>query len=101
VKRAVIEQQEREAVRSGGGEVIEEEWKALGVEQRQSEKEAGSGQGLHCAVQREALTAIGAGQQGLDAAGRDTATHDGQQTAATFVLGPEAPPGRAVLLDAV
>lgn len=88
-------------MRIGGGEVSEEEWKALSVEQRQFEKEACSGQGLDRAVQGEARNAIGAGQQGLNAAGRDTATPDGQQTAATFVLGPEASLGIAVLLDAV
>jgi len=85
----------------GSGEMIKEELKALSIEQGQFEKETFPRPRVHRAVQIETLKAIGAGQQGLNAAGRDTATPDGQQTAATFVLGPEASLGIAVLLDAV
>jgi hypothetical protein len=40
VKSPVIEQEEREAGRIGGGEVVEEELKALGIESGQFQKEA-------------------------------------------------------------
>jgi len=59
VKGAVIQEQEMEALEIGGGKVVQEELKALGVEQRQLEKEALAGQGFYGPVQVEALKTVG------------------------------------------
>jgi hypothetical protein len=97
VRGAVIEEQEMEALGIGDGKVVKEELKALGIEQRQLEKEALAGQRFHGSVQVEALKTIGRGQQRLHPAGRDPATRDGEQATTGFVLGPEAPLRVAVL----
>ncbi len=80
-----------EGSRIGGGKVIEEELKALRIKEGQFQKEALAAQRLHRPVQVETLEAVGGGQERLDASGGDTATHDGQEATATFVLGPHAP----------
>jgi hypothetical protein len=58
VKRALIEQQEREAGRIRSGEMIAEELKALGIEGRQSQKEARAGEWVDGAVEGETLEVI-------------------------------------------
>jgi len=46
-KGAVIQEQEMEALGIGGGKVVQEELKALGIEQRRLKKEALAGQRFH------------------------------------------------------
>jgi hypothetical protein len=68
--------------------MIEEELKALSIEGRQFEKEALPGQGFDGPVQVKALEAVRRGQEGLDTAGGDAATYNGQQPTPTFILCP-------------
>jgi hypothetical protein len=89
-----------EAGRIRAGKVIEEELKALSIQERQFQKEALSRQWFDRPVQVETLEAVGRGDERLDPAGRDTAAYDGQQAAATFVLRPQPPLPIAVLLGA-
>src|SRR5215213_3213229 len=86
-----------EALRVGGGKVVQEELKALGIEQQQLEKEALAGQRFHGPVQGEALETVGRRQERWHPAGCDPAAHDGEQATAGFVLGPQAPLRVAVL----
>ncbi len=89
VKGTIVEQEEVEGVGIGGGEVLEEELEALGIECRQLKEEAVSALRFDYAIQIEALKAIGRGQQGLDATGRDAMPQDGQEATTAFVLGPQ------------
>ena len=79
--------------------VVKEELKALGIEQRQLEKEARAGQRFHDPVEVETLEAVGRGQERVHPAGGDPAAHEGEQATARFVLGPEPPLRVAVLLS--
>lgn len=89
MKGAIVEQEEVEGVRIGGGEVVEEELKALGIKGRQLEEEVVAGEGFDYAIQIEALKTIGRGQQGLEATGRDAMAQDGQEPTTAFVLCPQ------------
>jgi hypothetical protein len=83
----------------GGGKVIEEDLKALGIEQRQLEKEALAGQRFHDPIEIEILKTVGRGQERVHPTGGDAAAHEGEQATARFVLGPEAPLRVALLLS--
>jgi hypothetical protein len=98
VKCAIIEQKKMEAEGIGGGKMVEEELKALSIEGGQFEKETLPGQGFNRPIQVETLEAIGGWEKRLEAPGRNAAALDGQQSTATFVLHPQAPPRIAVLL---
>jgi hypothetical protein len=91
VKGASVEQQQVELGGTGRREVVEEEVKALGVEQGQFQKEALAGLRLHGSVQVETLEAVGRGQQGLDPARGEPAAHEGEEPTATFLLCPHPP----------
>jgi hypothetical protein len=58
VKGPVVQQEQMEASGSQSGEVIEEELKALSIQERQFQKEALSRQWFDCPVQVETLEAI-------------------------------------------
>jgi hypothetical protein len=98
VKRPIIEQEELEAGRLGGGKMIEEQWKALGIEGGQFQKEALPRERLDRAVQVEALEMIGRERERLDATGGDPAARDRQEPTAPFVLHPQPPLPVALLL---
>jgi hypothetical protein len=85
------EQEEREARRICGGKMVEEELKALGSEPWQFQKEALARERLDGPVQVETLEARRCREKRGDAAGRDPAAQDRQETTATFVLDPQAP----------
>lgn len=89
-----------EASGISSGKVIEEELKALSVEQRQFEEEALPRQRFDRPVQIETLEAVSRRQEGVNPAGGDAAPHDGQQAATTFVMGPQVPLPIALLLGA-
>jgi hypothetical protein len=90
-KGPVVKQEEGEAGGVSGGEVREEELKALGIEERQFQKEALARQGVDGPVEGETREAVGCRDERLDPTGGDAAAQDGQQAAAAFVLGPQAP----------
>jgi hypothetical protein len=98
VERPIIEQEEREAGRVGGGKMIEEQLKALRIEGGQFQKEALPRERLDRAVQVEALEMIGRRQERVDTTGGDPAAQDGQEPTATFVLHPQPPLPIALLL---
>jgi hypothetical protein len=98
VKGPIIEQQQVEAGGISGGELIEEELKALRIEERQFEKEALPGPRFHRPVQVETLEAVGRGQERLHAASGDAAAHDRQEPTAAFILSPDPPLPIAALL---
>jgi hypothetical protein len=77
MKRAIIEQQQVEADGIGRGEMLEEELKALGIEERQFQKEPLASHWLHCPVQIHALKAIRSRDDGLDPTGGNPMPHDG------------------------
>ncbi len=87
----IVEQEEVEAGRVNGGAVIEEELKALGIEERQFQKETFARQWFDGSVEVETLETVGCRDERLDPPGGDAAAQDGQQAAAAFVLGPQAP----------
>jgi hypothetical protein len=98
VEGPIVEQQQMETGGVGSSKMIEEELKALSIEEGEFQKEALSGQWFDRAVEVETLEAIGGREERLHAAGRDAAAHDGQEAAATFILRPHAPVVIAVLL---
>jgi len=78
VKGAVVEQQQKEAARIGGSKVIEEELKALGIEQQQFQKEALPRQRFDRSLEIETLEARRRREEWLNPTGDDVAAHDGQ-----------------------
>ena len=91
VKGAIVEQQQVKLGGMGRREVVEEELKALGVEQGQLRKEALAGLRLHSPVEVRTLEAVGRRQQGLNSASGDAAAYDGEKATATFILRPHPP----------
>lgn len=98
MKGAIVEQEQMEGGRISRSEVSKEELKALGIKDGQFQKEALPRQRFHCAVQVETLEAVGRREEGVDAAGRDAAADDGQESATTLILSPHAPLLIAALL---
>ena len=101
VKGAVIEEHQMEAGRIGRGKVLQEELKALGIEDGQFQKEPLAGDGFHGPIQIQTLKAIGSGDNRLAPPRSDALAHDGQQPAATLILHPHAPAGVALLLGSL
>ena len=83
-----------------GSKVIEEELKALGIEEGQFQKEALSRQRLDGPIHIEAFEAIRRREEWLNPTGSDAAAHNREQAAATLILGPQAPLPIAVVLGA-
>ena len=84
-----------------GGEMVEKELKAFGIEGGELQKEVRPGSGFHRAIQIQALKAIGGGHQGLGATRGNPMPHDGQEPAAAFILGPHATAKVAPLVSSV
>ena len=99
MKRPIVQQEEREASRIGGGKRVEEERKALRIQGWHCQKEALAGEWFDRAVQIEALEVIRRGQKWLDPTSSDATAHDRQQATAAFVLHPQPPLRIALLLS--
>ena len=99
VKSAVVEQAEVKAGRIKGGEMVEKELKGFRIECRQLQKETRPAERFHRALQIQTLKAIGGGQHRLDAASGNPMPHDGQESAAAFILRPHATARVALLVD--
>ena len=90
VKSAIVKQEQMKISGRGSSEMLEEELKALSIEEGQFEKETFPRLRFHCPVQIHTLKAIGGGEHGLDAAGGDPVAHDRQKPATAFILRPHA-----------
>lgn len=99
VKGPVIEEHEMEAGGVSGREVIEEELKALRIEEGQFQKETLAGERFHRAIQVQTLKAIGSGDDGLHSPRRDAMAEDGQQPTTAFILDPDATATVSLLLS--
>ena len=85
VKGPIIEDEEMEVVRRGGGHLLQEELEE-GVERGQLQKEALTRRRFHGSIQIETLDPRGGRDHGLQAPSGDPATQDRQQATPTFVL---------------
>ena len=91
MKRPIVQQEEMEASRIGGGKMVEEELKALRIQSWHFQKEALAGEWFDRPVQREKLEVIRSGQTSLAPTSSDATAHDRQQATAAFVLDPQPP----------
>jgi hypothetical protein len=98
VKCAIIEQEEMEAGGSGGGKVVEEELKALSIEDGEFQEEARARERFNGPLQGETLEAVGGRHTRVEAARGEPTTQNGEESTPPFVLYPPAPLLIAVLL---
>jgi hypothetical protein len=89
---AVLQAQDRQAIRQRLGQGLEEAWAQVGMHVRQCQKAALAGRGRHRTIDRELLEAGLDRSDGWDAAGGEAAAH-GQQAQTTVVLAARAHQG--------
>ena len=95
VKGPIIEDEEMEVGRSGGGQLLQEELKERAAERGQLQKEALACRRFHRPIQVETLEPIGGREHGLPAPSGDPAAHDRQQATPRFILRPHSALGVA------